>query len=223
MELIVISESKLKIMLSGADMVKYELTGEALDCADLRTREAFRHIFDDARDTVGFNTRGERLLVQLYTAKDGGGCEIFVTKLGAEETGVWEGSEVSLESIWDGGSSADRERALLRRVYANGEEDGEVLRWCFSFDRLEDLIKACRRLLSAGFAGESRLYIEECPREVWFLILEPSGDSITGLSRWPTLLTEYGRKAREIDTELYLSEHGRRLIGQGAAETLAEL
>ena len=151
MELIVISESKLKIMLSGADMVKYELTGEVLDCADLRTREAFRHIFDDARDTVGFNTRGERLLVQLYTAKDGGGCEIFVTKLSTEETGVWEDGEVSLESIWDGGSSANRERALLRQVYADREE--EVLRWCFSFDCLDDLTEACRRLGETGFSG----------------------------------------------------------------------
>ena len=223
MELIVISESKLKIMLSGADMVKYELTGEGLDCADLHTREAFRHIFDDARDAVGFNTCGERILVQLYTAKDGGGCEIFVTKLGAKETGVWEDGEVSLESFWDGGSSANRERALLRQVYARGEEEGEVLRWCFSFDRLDDLTEVCRRLLSAGFTGESRLYIEEYPREVWFLILEPSGDSITGLFRWPSLLTEYGRKVRETDTELYLAEHGRRLIGQGAAEILAGL
>lgn len=223
MELIVISESKLKIMLSGADMVKYELTGEGLDCADLHTREAFRHIFDDARDAVGFNTCGERLLVQLYTARDGGGCEIFVTKLGAEETGVWEGNEVSLESIWDSGSSVNRERALLRRVYAHGEEEGEVLQWCFSFDRLDDLTEACGRLLSAGFTGESRLYIEECPREVWFLILEPSGDVNAGLSRWPALLNEYGRKARETDTELYLSEHGRRIIGQGAAEILAGL
>lgn len=222
MELIVISESKLKIMLSGADMVKYELTGEALDCADLHTREAFRHIFDDARDTVGFNTRGERLLVQLYTAGDGGGCEIFVTKLGAEETGVWEGSEVSLESIWDGGSSADRERALLRRVYARSEER-EVLRWCFFFDRLDDLTDACRRLLSAGFTGESRLYIEEDRETVWFLILEPSRDAAERASRWLALLTEYGKKVRETDTEGYLAEHGRRLIGQGAAETLAGL
>ena len=221
MELIVISESKLKIMLSGADMVKYELTGEVLDCADLRTREAFRHIFDDARDTVGFNTRGERLLVQLYTAKDGGGCEIFVTKLGAEETGVWEDGEVSLESIWDGGSSANRERALLRQVYADREE--EVLRWCFSFDCLDDLTEACRRLGATGFSGESRLYIEGDRGTVWFLILEPSGDTAAGLFRWPALLIEYGHKVRGTDTELYLAEHGRCLIGRGAVETLAGL
>jgi negative regulator of genetic competence, sporulation and motility len=223
MELIVISESKLKIMLSGADMVKYELTGEGLDCANLHTREAFRHIFADARDAVGFDTQGERLLVQFYTSKNGGGCEIFVTKLGAGVHGEWEDGEVSLEDIGNSGCSfAHGERALLRRVYADGEEEG-VLRRCFSFDRLHDLTDACRRLWEAGFSGESRTYIEESPRDVWFLILEPAGDATPRLFQWLSLLSEYGHPAREEDIEAYLAEHGRLLLDREAVETLAGL
>lgn len=84
MELIVISESKLKIMLSAPDMAYYELESTRVDCADAHTRAAFRHIFADARSAIGFDTAGERLLVQLYASREGG-CEIFVTKLGAEE------------------------------------------------------------------------------------------------------------------------------------------
>jgi negative regulator of genetic competence, sporulation and motility len=85
MELIVISESKLKIMLSGEDMVKYELEEERVEGCDAHTRRVFRRIFEDARAAVGFETLGERLLVQYYATGDGGGCEIFVTKLGTED------------------------------------------------------------------------------------------------------------------------------------------
>ncbi len=223
MELIVISESKLKIMLSGADMVKYELTGEGLSCADPRTREAFRHIFADARDAVGFNTRGERLLVQLYTAKDRGGCEIYVTKLGTEEQGIWAEDEVSPENTGDNSRSfVHGERALLRQVYAEGEEE-TVLRRCFSFDCLDDLLNACKRLRRAGFSGESRTYIEEGRREVWFLILEPAEDTLPRLFRWLSFLNEYGFPAREADVETYLGEHGRLLLDRDAVETLAGL
>ena len=49
MELIVISSSKLKIMLSADDMSKYAL-GAEIDYADRKTRQAFRSILDEARE-----------------------------------------------------------------------------------------------------------------------------------------------------------------------------
>lgn len=128
MELIVISESKLKIMLTAPDMAYYELESARMDCADAHTRAAFRHIFDDARAEIGFDTEGERLFVQLYASREGG-CEIFVTKLGN-----WEDSFPAVgEALWDGPltdcdeavghtlavaaeSMSEGERKLLRRV-----------------------------------------------------------------------------------------------------------
>ena len=80
MELIVISESKIKIMLTEPDMQYYRLNASNMNCADVCTQAAFRHIFEDAHREVGFDTEGKRLFIQLYTSIEGG-CEIFVTKL----------------------------------------------------------------------------------------------------------------------------------------------
>ena len=55
MELIVISENKLKIMLTEPDMHKYELLPEKGDPSNLHTREVLRRIFEDAHSSVGFD------------------------------------------------------------------------------------------------------------------------------------------------------------------------
>ena len=83
MELIIIGENRLKIMLTGEDMARYELSEPCAESLGARARRALRSIVADAHAKIGFDTDRERLLVQLYTSR-GGGCEIFVTKL--EET-----------------------------------------------------------------------------------------------------------------------------------------
>lgn len=206
MELIVISESKLKIMLSEADMVKYELEEDAVDGCDAHTREVFRRIFEDARAAVGFETLGERLLVQYYATADGGGCEIFVTKLGAMENRFLE----------------DGEEELLRRVYACEEEAGALVR-CFGFHRLEDLLAVCRRLRAAGFQGESRVYICDGERVVWYLFLEIAGIIGTRVPRRLALLGEYGFAVKEEGLEEYLGEYGRVICGERAVEVLGRM
>ncbi len=133
MELIIIDESRLKIMLTPADMRHYALPSEHMSAVGSATRRAFRHIFDDARERVGFDTAGERLFVQLYTSR-GGGCEIFVTKLGeAEELADILGEEAldelcAPDDLPDAllGEMTDEERlshgekALLDRLQADG-------------------------------------------------------------------------------------------------------
>ena len=81
MELIVISESKLKIMLEKEDMKRYGLFGSELNYDDPPTRKKLLSILDKAKEECGFDTGSEKLLVQLYPSKDGG-SEMFVTKLG---------------------------------------------------------------------------------------------------------------------------------------------
>ena len=125
MELIVISESKLKIMMTASDMAHYELENVCLDCADSHIRAAFRHIFDDARDRIGFETEGERLFIQFYASKEGG-CEIFVTKLGDTEPSFPAYSTAAEPDFVEddspllavaAGEMTEGERELLRRVY----------------------------------------------------------------------------------------------------------
>lgn len=84
MDLIRISEKKLKVMLSRKDMEKYAFDGEKLDYCDDGTRLAFRSILDEAKSRTGFDTADEKVLIQVYPSKSGG-CEMFVTKLGEKE------------------------------------------------------------------------------------------------------------------------------------------
>lgn len=80
MELIRISESKLKVMLTSEDMRQYELNAADLDCEDSETRQAFRCILEKAKNQTGFDTHNYRIFIQAYPCR-GGGCELYVTKL----------------------------------------------------------------------------------------------------------------------------------------------
>ena len=80
MELILISKSKLKIMLSADDMKTYniECDGESA------FRRGFRPVLEKARRDCGFETEGGRLLVQVFPSRTGG-CEMFITRVSPEK------------------------------------------------------------------------------------------------------------------------------------------
>lgn len=80
MEFLVVSDSKLKIMLTKEEMKKYEIDAEDIDYDNPKTRRAFWRILDVAREKCGFEASGDKVLMQFYPSKDG--SEIFVTKLG---------------------------------------------------------------------------------------------------------------------------------------------
>lgn len=219
MELIVINQNKLKIMLSAPDMEHYELGAACMDCADAHTREAFRHIFEDARAEIGFDTQGERLFVQLYASKEGG-CEIFVTKLGS----------TSEETEWESG-----ERKLLRRI-CEEEEDMTVnhaehrlsplgeRRTVVTFQALDHLLAVCRRLLREGYRGRSAVYITETDgNTLWHLLLEVPDTTFGRLPLNLAYLTEYGTETPCRELEPYLSEYGQILCPERGVETLGIL
>ena len=79
MELLLISESRLKIILSDADMEKYEITSDTMEGSDSETKRAIRCILDEAKRRIGFDVCGGNIFVQIFPSKDGG-CEMFVTK-----------------------------------------------------------------------------------------------------------------------------------------------
>ncbi len=228
MELIIIDERKLKIMLTPPDMRYYDLCAERMTAANAATRRAFRHIFDDARDRIGFDTTGERLLVQLYTSR-GGGCEIFVTKLGAED-------EFEPNGIEDGEGSAhsatrNHEDALLARL---AKEDTMITvpsaehrptstlpipeTSAYRFFDAEELFALCRRLAAAEYEGGSTVYIADhvTGESVWYLFLTPSvGRSL------PPFVREYASPVEEPETlSLYLAEYGRCICEAVAVERL---
>ena len=121
MELIQISENKLKIMLSENDMIKYALDGDDTDYSKDETRRAFRAMLSHARELSGFDTRGERIFVQMYPSR-GGGCEVFVTKLGDRKGEFFEVGTLSKTEV--------------------KRQTGDA----YGFDSLENMLAVCRYL-----------------------------------------------------------------------------
>lgn len=220
MELIVISESKLKITLTPPDMVKYELEGHT-DTVDPHTRRAFRHLLRDAGAEGGFLREGAPLFIQLYASK-GGGCEIFVTCLEGGD-GFPDGRRENVPHPPSPSRDPSRgEERLLRRIREAAAVEAPSLSSSirvFRFTHLPHLLALCRRLSQAPYRGRSAVYIEDSPTgdSRWYLELEFSPESI----RLLPLVTEF---TPEISADpLYLAEHGRQIISQEAVETLGEM
>jgi negative regulator of genetic competence, sporulation and motility len=235
MELIVISKSKLKIMLTPPDMQRYELCDGQMDCADEQTRRAFRHIFDDARDQIGFDTEGERLFVQLYTSR-GGGCEIFVTKLGTRS------GTCTYDTV------TPSEAALLRRVMEHNTDEIEDIEMnadrntsdtpllpvrvtpstpvALVFSSISILSSACRRLLTLGDHRDSQAYIlsaSSADQTPCCLVLSVPRTSLYRLPDAYAFLLEYGCLTDVEPLFLYLREHGRVLCDEDAVSVLGKL
>ncbi len=86
MDFLVVSDSKLKIMMSLDEMKKYGIDGDDIDYDNPKIRRAFWKILDVAKEKCGFEVSGDKVLIQFYPAK--GGSEIFVTKLGLVSVGA---------------------------------------------------------------------------------------------------------------------------------------
>ena len=80
MELLLISEKKMKIMLSKEDMDAYGLDAEKLDYSISATRDSLDRIFEIAKIKTGFQMGNGKRFVQAYPSQSGG-CEIFITLL----------------------------------------------------------------------------------------------------------------------------------------------
>ncbi len=243
MELIIIDEKKMKIMLTAPDMRHYELRAERMDCADEHTRRAFRHIFDDARLQTGFDTAGERLFVQLFTSK-GGGCEIFVTKLGERYS---DDSSVDAEIAPPSLSAAEQE--LLERVRTTAptnpapKEASDMAippksnratppaltctqTMTFVFPALDPLLCVCRRLSGMDYWHTSAVYIEEKNgQELWYLQIEVPDIPLCRLPAHFAFIAEYGREMSLLSGEiaLYLGEYCRLICAGDAVRILGRL
>ena len=152
MELIVISENKLKVMLTADDMRHYNLDCDTIDTKGAPARQAFRSILDDARAQTGFDTGKDKIFVQLYPGKSGG-CEMFVTRLGTVRS-----EEKSPQ--------ADR-----------GKKEPSVKEYAYVFPALANLLMASQRL-RGNFNGSARAFADREKRE-FFLVLSEDAPVLT--------------------------------------------
>lgn len=199
MDLIKISDNKIKIMLSPVDLQSYELSISELDCTNVETREAFRSIMNEARNRIGFDTGGNQIYVQVYPSREGG-CEMFVTKLGL---------------------LCHTEHPSLPEAVKGDEGHGNV---GFGFESMEHLLAACRRLGAMPYAGESSAYRTDEGR--YFLMLgglTGKRPPICESDHLLSVLEEYGKRQNAAAIALYIREHATVLCEGEAINRLASL
>jgi negative regulator of genetic competence, sporulation and motility len=134
MELILINESKLKIMLSPDDMKEYEIDCQSVDYKSTETRRAFWSILDRVKQETGFDAASERVYIQMYPSRDGG-CEMYVTKLGFS------------------GDGKRKERSERKEKQGNAS--------AFVFFDITSLLNVCRALSVRRVEGESSAYVDK--------------------------------------------------------------
>lgn len=196
MELILISKSKLKIMLDERDMREYHINDET-DCAELKAREAIRSILDRARDEVGFETEGSEIFIQLYTSKKGG-CELFVSK-----------SKLPAPS----------ERPALKPAEESKKRNNQQSKMAFSFPSLSELISVCRELRRINLPHKSSAFSDNEGKA--YLILYNVGASMYARLDRLTFILEFGSRENPNTLASYISERGREICLDNAVEVLA--
>ena len=115
MELILISESKLKIMLSQRDMEKYELSLSDIDSENRACKRAFGKLLEEAKARTGFCATQKNLYIQIFPGRSGG-CEIFITKTNTLNGNCKEGLLIFTFSSTDDVIRACK--TLLKRGYS---------------------------------------------------------------------------------------------------------
>ncbi len=251
MELILISDTKLKIMLSESDMKEYNIGKEA-DCAESNTRHAIRSLLDRVKDITGFDTDGEEIFIQLYTSK-GGGCELFITKCREEVSAASQKERLekakspetkkefskaqkhSLENT-DGKRSPAKISTDQKNAFCGGiEKDSELS--CkysdkksskqYTSGRISYSFPSLRELCKVcRVLSDSKIHINSMAfgddRGKYYLLLnDPSLSAYSRLDKL-TFILEYGERENPDALLSYIFEHGVSICSENAIEILGE-
>jgi len=76
-----VSENKLKIVLTNEDMESMDITYDEIDYENTNTKKILREIFDTAKRLTGFDASCEKIFVEVHPDRKNEGCMISVTKL----------------------------------------------------------------------------------------------------------------------------------------------
>ena len=209
MEFILISEDKIKVTLSEADLEEFDLVADELDYANTETKRMFWDVLSRAKARTGFDTDGQKVLVQLYPSKDGG-CEIFVTKIGS----IYK--ELCEEPIEECSRPITSESSAIKRKRKSTAAERRHST-VYSFSSLGDMIRVCRELARRGYSEESLAYISDT--EIFYLVLRAS-ESTDIRERYP-FITEFGDEEHSRAAHRILSEHADVITRQDAVATLS--
>ncbi len=147
MELLIISENKIKISLTKNDLDGYKISCDDIDYDTTETRRVVWSLLDDVKKQVGFDAGKSRIFVQMYPSRDGG-CELYISKLGKQSSR----SLVNAEQKGDTLSKEDRKKDY------------------YIFDGINEMLAVCKELCYQGYKGSSDVYVDDDGR--FFLCTE---------------------------------------------------
>ncbi len=194
MEFLLVSEAKLKIVLGDSELKKYNIDSVPTEGCGVSVRRSLWKILDLAKSEVGFDPSGDKVLIQFYPMR-GGGCEIFVTKLGIL-------SPSSARMI----EKSDKVAMLSK----------ETRMYCF--EKLDDLLGAVRAVgrRAGNTKIESDVYILD---ETFYLSLDEYGKG-NHSPEFPAII-EFGQCVPR-DAANYIFEHAKKVTcGDGIDRFLA--
>ena len=203
MELIRISEGKLKIMLTPTDMRQFELNTDNFYDDSEKMHRSFRRLFDEVRRRSGFEADDHRISVQYFPSREGG-CEMFISNL-----------------------AGDKERATCALTPAQGMQPATRTRgsfcrsFAYRFERLDELLSVCRRLLPMDYISASSAWRDDVGR--YYLILNTFAASPFATPEELYFVVEYGHLENAAQLRLYLSEHGEVVCAEDAVGTLGAI
>ncbi len=206
MELIRISNKKLKIMLTPADMCHFELNADSFGENSQQMHKTFRLLLEEIRKQTDFDADDRQISVQYFPSREGG-CEMFISQLQNNEGGR--------------SAAAQTEKRALQPLTI-GRSSGSFRRDCaYRFESLDALLRVCRRLRDAGYIGESVAYRDEKDRYFLLITILSSSPFVTP-DEW-NFISEYGAVENAALLKLYILEHGSILCPDSAVQRLAEL
>ena len=209
MELIRISDSKLKIMLTPTDMCHFDLNTDNFGEDSEKTRIAFRHLMDEIKKQIGFDTDDNRISVQYFPSREGG-CEMFVTHL------------QSLPPITDGKDSHALTKQTALQLQPTQKSGGSFRRdFAYRFETLNDLLRVCKRLQQIGYIGDSSAFRDE--KKQYYLLLTLLCASPFSMPEDFHFVLEYGYLENASMLKLYIREHGKLIATPDAVNELSYL
>ena len=203
MELIRISEGKLKIMLTPMDMRQFELNNDNFYDDSEKMHRSFRLLLDEVRRQSGFEADDHRISVQYFPSREGG-CEMFISNL-----------------------SGDRDRTTCALTPAQGMQPATRTRgsfcrsFAYRFEGLGELLSVCRRLLPMDYINNSSAYRDDAGR--YYLFINTFAASPFATPEELYFVVEYGKMENAAQLRLYLAEHGAVVCAENAVGTLGAI
>ena len=214
MEIIRISNTQVKFILTQTDLSVHNVKITELAYGSQKAQELFKHMMEQAFVECSFETENTPLMIEaIPTAVDS--ITIIVTKVTNPEQ--IEEKFNMFPRVQDSGRARFKSKRPV--VPAKAPEAADMT--IYSFDCLDKTINVSARL-AARFIGTSMLFKHE---NQYFLYV--ANDSAAGKSDMKfieTVMGEYGQ--RHVTTSIsryYLEEHGEIIIESNAIKKLALL